>query len=67
MGKGIYHEPVKPHAPKDAVPGVQDGKNPMYTNPEPGQNFPTGVQGTNEGSPWSTPGIQHTLDPKKGR
>ena len=63
---GYENVPPPAKAPCDPVPDPQDGKNEMYANPEPGQNFPTGVAGVNEGSPWRTPGVQDTLQPKRG-
>ena len=57
-GKIYAHVPPPPKAPPGNVdpPGKIGGyadspggtKDPMYTNPEPGQNFPRGVQGVNE-------------------
>lgn len=50
--------PPPAKAPTDSAPAPDAGKQEMYANPEPGQNFPRGVKGVNEGSPWSTSGIK---------
>jgi hypothetical protein len=44
---------MDPLRPADA------GKNPVYENNEPGQNFPQGVQGVKPSAPWG-PGSTKT-------
>ena len=64
-GKMYAHVPPPPSAPSGGSASANAGKDPQYTNPEPGQSFPRGQAGvTVEGG--KSFGIGQGADVKPG-